>query len=378
MRAISALEIKVGLLIVIGIVAAFALMLISDRMRFDSHYQVSAYLADAGGLRKNSPVTLAGLRIGEVEQLVPVQDSRGAIRVVMRINQRHPVPAHASLTISSSGIFGDSFLAFVVHGASDKGVLPIDGSAEVLASKGFIENASQQAERILAGASDLLGPETRAEMKRLVSNAAELAAAGATLAKHLDEQNRQVSETLGSIKTLADELRNQTATLGKKADLGLDAYTRLAGSMQQQVDSLGPRTAASLERVDQLVQRGDKILTENAGDLHNTLVSLSELSARVNHIAAAIASGQGVAGRLVMDRELARDLDSAAIDLSRTASLIAEHPEALVFGSGPDEREKQRVKREREKSRRQLLAPPGGIRLDEHRDAPVVAAPPKS
>jgi ABC-type transporter Mla subunit MlaD len=67
MRPASKLELKVGMLIVGGIIAAVALVLLTDRIHFDSYYVVRAYVADAAGLRQGSPVPLDGVRIGEVD-----------------------------------------------------------------------------------------------------------------------------------------------------------------------------------------------------------------------------------------------------------------------------------------------------------------------
>lgn len=372
MRAVTVMEFKVGLLIIAGMLAILSLVMISDRLRFDRYYPVSAFLSDAAGLRTNSPVTLAGIRIGEVEHLLPVQDPRGVIKAVMRINQRYPLPANASVTISSSGIFGDSFLAFSApHGSTDNRTMAMDGSAEVVASKGFLENASQQAERMLNAANELLGPEMRAEMKRLVGNSADLAKAGTDLARHLDEQNRQIAETLAAVKSLSEELRTRSVSVGTRVEQGVEAYTRLAGSVQQQTEALGPKVAASLERLDALARRGEVAMTTSTGDLRAALAAITELGGRLNHIASAVESGQGVAGKLVMDQDLARDVDSMSVDLSRTAAYLAEHPEAVVFGMKKKNQDAERVHREHEKARRQLLAPPAGIRLDESREAPA-------
>lgn len=377
MRAVTVMEFKVGLLIIAGIAAILSLVLISDRLRFDRYYQVSTYLADAAGLRIESPVTLAGMRIGEVERLYPVQDPRGVVKAVLRINQRFELPANATVTMSSSGIFGDSYLAFSApNGTADSRRMAMDGSAEVVASKGFLENASQQADHLLKAANELMGAEMRSEMKRLVTNAADLAKVGTDLAKHLDDQNRQLGETLTAVKNLADELKSRIASVGDKVELGLDAYTRLATSVQQQSDSLGPKVATSLERLDALARRGEESITTGTADLRAALASLTELGGRLNRLASAVESGQGVAGKLVMDQNLARDVDSMSVDLSRTAAYLAEHPEAVVFGMKKKNQDAERAAREGEKSRRQLLAPPAGIRLDESRQTPTAPTRP--
>jgi ABC-type transporter Mla subunit MlaD len=313
-------------------------------------------------------VTLAGIRIGEVERLEPVRDQRGAIRVRLKINDRYPLPANVSLTIGSSGIFGDSYLAFSANGQPSTATLAMDGSAEVVAGRGFFETASQKAEQILNSTNELLGPDMRAEYKRLVSNAADLAAAGTTLAKHIDEQNQRLADTLTAVQKLADELRTQTAPLATKVGSATEAVTNLAASIQKQSETLTPRIASTLDKLDGVATRGQAALATGSDDLHAALTAITTLTGRIDHIAANVETGQGVMGRLLMDQQLAHDLDNTAVDLSRTAALIADHPEALVFGTGQDGDEQAR-RRAEEKQRRALLPPLPSVRLEEAKPA---------
>jgi phospholipid/cholesterol/gamma-HCH transport system substrate-binding protein len=373
MRPASTLELKVGMLIVGGLIATVALVLVTDRISFDRYYQVNAYLADAAGLRPNSPVTLSGIRIGEVENLIPVNDPRGNILVRIKVNQRHLIPADATLTISSSGIFGDSYLAFTGSSDVNTRTLGMDGKAEVKASRGFFDKASQQAENILAGASDLLGGETSHDIKRLVKNAADLAAAGVRLADGLEVQGKELGATLASVRALSDELRATTRTLGERAQSTMQHVEGALATIEKQGDALGARAGATLDRIDALAEHGGKAVDGTASEVASTLAGMRTLSERLNRIATALDNGEGVAGQLLRNRELARELNNTAIDLSRTAAYVADHPEALVFGASKEDAAAQRARREREKERRAFHEGFGGIPLQV---APPAAAAP--
>jgi hypothetical protein len=104
--------------------------------------------------------------------------------------------------------------------------------------------------------------------------------------------------------------------------------------------------------VDGLVERANATLEQTGPELNRTLVAARALSERIQRIADALAAGEGVAGQLIVNRQLAQDLNNTAIDLSRTAALVAEHPEVLVFGMSKDDAAAQRSRREREKQRR--------------------------
>ncbi len=352
MKPTSKLELKVGMLIIGGIIATVALVLLTDRVRFDSYYTVNAFLADAAGLRQGSPVTLDGVRIGEVEGVTVIGDPRGNIQVKLRVKSSHPIPSDSKLTLASSGIFGDSFMAF--SGASDPKapLLPMDGSANVQASRGFFDKAGQQAEVILSGVSDLLTGETRDDIKRLIKGAADLAESGNLLAKNLDAQNKALSDTLASVKSLSDDLRSTVADLKTRVDGTLTRVDGVLNTVDTQAKSLGDKTAGTIERVDGLVVKATAVLDQSGPELAQTLTAARELSQKIQRIAEALAAGEGVAGQLLVNRQLAQDLNSTAIDLSRTAALIADHPEALVFGMSLEESAAQRARRDREKQRR--------------------------
>jgi phospholipid/cholesterol/gamma-HCH transport system substrate-binding protein len=352
MRPAGKLELKVGMLIVGGIIATVALVLLTDRIHFDSYYLVRAYVADAAGLRQGSPVTLDGVRIGEVDSFSVVSDPRGNIQVKLRVRQSHPIPKDAKLSLASSGIFGDSFMAF--SGATDpkSPLLPMDNTAEVQASRGFLDKAGQQAELILAGVSDLLAGETRNDIKRLIHGAADLAESGTRLANNLDAHNKMLGETLMSVKTLSDDLRVTVAELQTRVDGTLARVDSLVTTVDTQSKDLGTKGAGAIERVDGLVARATTVLESAGPELTQTLVAARALSQRIQRIAEALTSGEGVAGQLLVNRQLAQDLNNTAIDLSRTAALIADHPEALVFGMSAQESAAQQARREREKQRR--------------------------
>ncbi len=69
--------------------------------------------ACATALRSRGP----GITIGNVDAIEHSDDPQGAILVRARIKSHQSIPRNATLALSSSGIFGDSFLAFESHGS---------------------------------------------------------------------------------------------------------------------------------------------------------------------------------------------------------------------------------------------------------------------
>ncbi|MDA3963763.1 MAG: MlaD family protein, partial [Planctomycetota bacterium] len=83
MDSTARLEMRIGLLVIAGVTALVVLILVSDRVSFDSSYRVTVYLQDAGGLNVGSPVKLAGINIGTVELIRPASDPRGQVQALV-------------------------------------------------------------------------------------------------------------------------------------------------------------------------------------------------------------------------------------------------------------------------------------------------------
>ena len=363
MRSVPELEIKVGLLIIAGLVATIVMVLLSDRLHFEHNYHVKAFLPDAGGLRAHSPVTLSGIRIGEVERLSTVEDPRGNVMVMLKVNQEYRLPVGAKLTIASSGIFGDSYLAFAGTHDPRGQLLPLDGSAEVVANPGFFDTASLQAQKILEGASDLLGSDNRQEVKRLVKNAADLAESASRVARAAEAQTQSLADTLTHIRALSDQLHEDVATLSRSSEQVMTHLDHLLATVETRADQIGSKATDSLAKVDSLVAHSDQLIVGNSDELTKTLAALRQLVERGAHIADAISNGDGVVGQLLLSRDLAKDLNSTAVDLSRAAAFLTAHPESLVFGMSKEQSAAEHERREREKVRRAFDGNYGGIPL---------------
>ncbi len=358
---VRTLEIRVGLLVVAGLAAAMTMILLSDRISFERDYAVAVYLQDAGGLRERSPVTLAGLRIGEVVKVEPVRDSRGPIRAHITISSNYPLPGDSSVVLATSGIFGDSSLAFSVPAVrrSDAGALPMDGSAELAAGASFLDTIGNQAKGIAAAVEDVLAENTRKDLKRLIANAADLAGEASALAKGLNEQQVKVGETLDAVKLAVERLSTTADTLAKRVDgvaAQAESAIKEAGKAVSDLSARGAKTLekfdGTLAKVDGLLANADGGLTTELADIQKTTASLRNLLDRVAAIAATIQSGQGLIGQLLANPQMTGDVHRLLIDAKAAAAVIADHPSSVVWGLDDDQAAAAKAERDRELVRR--------------------------
>lgn len=345
------LELRVGLLLIAGIIALVGVILVSERFSFEGDYEVTAYLRDAGGLRVGSPVTLAGLPIGKVKAIVTDSGDAGyPVRVTMAIKDTYRLPASFELTVATAGIFGDAYLAFAGTKVADTDheLLPRDGTAEVRAARGVIESATQQGLRLLSSVNELVDEEARADIKRMLRATADLAEESTALARQFREQTTGISETLARLDRTIEGIDAARAALVPRIEASLARLDQIGGRLQPAMDQ-AQATLGSVERTSDAV-RG--LVADNGGEIQALLADLRASLASVRTVADQVKDGEGLLQRLISDRALAEDVDRMAMNLVTLSDFILLHPEALVFGMSEEERIHWRQQRDRLRMRR--------------------------
>lgn len=108
------IEIMVGLFVVLGFLALFMLaMKVSNLSRLSGKegYEVSAYFENIGGLKVRSPVTVSGVRVGQITEIVYDSD-RYEAKVVMHIRAAHDYfPIDTTASIYTAGLLGEQYVA---------------------------------------------------------------------------------------------------------------------------------------------------------------------------------------------------------------------------------------------------------------------------
>ena len=109
----KALEILVGFFFTLGVAAIFILTFRVASLNSggaEDSYSVSASFENIGGLRSGAAVTMAGVRIGRVRDIVIDRDSFEA-RVSMDIgNQFNNIPKDSNAQILTAGLLGEQYV----------------------------------------------------------------------------------------------------------------------------------------------------------------------------------------------------------------------------------------------------------------------------
>ncbi len=133
-------SLKVGILTIISLtILLFTILWIKGRS-FSSAERIEVQFKDVNGMRPGSGVQMMGLRVGQVEDIIPVVDGESSY-VKMRFVITEPgikIPTASTLSIQQSGLIGEQFLEItppklrsVYIPASNKDLLPNGANVEI-------------------------------------------------------------------------------------------------------------------------------------------------------------------------------------------------------------------------------------------------------
>jgi len=143
MRATRTLEIGTGLFVLLGFAALFFLttQLPSSGLRLGgatAAYHLTAEFDNVGDLKTGSPVTMAGVRIGEVEAIRFDSSSYKAVATLRIDSQFDRIPDDSDASVQTQGLLGGKYIG-IGPGGSDT-YLKDGGRIELTQSAIVLEN----------------------------------------------------------------------------------------------------------------------------------------------------------------------------------------------------------------------------------------------
>lgn len=109
------IETLVGFFMLLGVLALLVLALkvsgLSASMNTAKTYRVSAFFDNVGDLKIRAPVTIAGVRVGQVESITLNPDNFKA-QVVMDLEpEKGKIPADTQASINTAGLLGSNYVS---------------------------------------------------------------------------------------------------------------------------------------------------------------------------------------------------------------------------------------------------------------------------
>lgn len=351
------MNVRVGAFILTSITLAIAMVVVIGQQRntFSSKVQYVTRLESAEGLRRGSPVYVAGVRAGSVTSVA--LDEKGEVVVRFEVVAEtarllrgdpegpHPstVPAgkpRSSMTsIGGQGLLGDKMLEVTV-GSSSLPPWPPEAPVFAKSSTDLFEEAEKAMNEVRATAENLrrvTDPLAEGDFGRDLGE----------IAKHVAEISRMWAEgdgtvqrlltdrrTADSVSTAIEEIRATGAALSRTArrlDAIIAEIEKGDGSAHELIygdtlkDSVGRVGDAGKELAAILreIREGNGAIHDLIyGDEGKSMIAhLEEASADIAAITADVRAGKGTIGSLLVDPSLYEDMKRLIGDLERNEIL---------------------------------------------------------
>lgn len=323
------LEIKVGALIVAGLVSLVALFWLMGELSLAQQPSITVLLTHTGNVAHGAPVKLGGVQVGRVESigLDPAHrdDAGQPLPVVMALSLDESVlpslHADTQVMVATRGLLGESYLE-LDPGTKDAAALAIPATLRGVDAP-RLDLLTARMAKLMEAAGETLEEDPKA-LGELLGGLSKLSnGAGDVLIDNRTELRLLISE----LRTLAQSASAQLQPGGKTAAL-IDDASASAKVLRKQLPGLTEDASRTLAGLSQLTSEftaedGKRLRTalekySAAGD------KLDQLAARGERMLARIEAGEGTVGGLVKDDQLYRDLRDLIADLKK-------HPWKVVW-----------------------------------------------
>jgi phospholipid/cholesterol/gamma-HCH transport system substrate-binding protein len=367
----SSQDLLVGLTVAAGmaLLAAAILVIGGQSKLFSAKFAYRTTFREASGLRVGAPVSLAGVRVGNVTRIVLPKDPRAA-----GIDVEVEVDAAYAPRVREGSVARLAMLQFVANeksveispGDPDKPQVPDGAVIPVAEGPALLERGAsiaESVERITGDLETILGAIRRGEgvlgkaivdprfgaqgMEDLQAaiasfrNLADRVVRGEGLAGRIFSDDTAARETLADLRTAAHGL----AAFSVRLEQGEGLAGELTSGESHLVPELA-ETVAALKSVATAMEKGDGLVGRLVRDeelSRRVTANLDEAIARLASITRKIDEGQGTLGLLVNERGLYDDVESVitGVESSKFASGLIQHyyrkgeKEQARPGSGP-------------------------------------------
>jgi phospholipid/cholesterol/gamma-HCH transport system substrate-binding protein len=335
-RSLAWSELKIGALtiiaIVIGVVTVF--MLTGDQGFSWQRYSLKARFGSVPGLNPGSPVRLAGVEIGAVEE-VALEDDQ--VDVIFQVNERFrdKITTESTARLGSVSLLGEASVDITPSSRGtpipEWGYVPQGRAAPQLSD--ITDQAGQGITELTSLLHDIRSgrgtvgklvtdDQLYVELRRFAASAGELTdgirQGRGTLGRLVNDPAtaNALEASLKNLETLTRQLNAGEGSLGRL--LKDDSFARSLSSTTSNMDRL-------VARLNNGEGTAGKLITDPA--LYNRLNSFSD---RLDQLLARLNEGEGTAGQLLKDERLYENMNKVMNDASALLAEITKNPKRYL------------------------------------------------
>ena len=300
-------ELKAGviaLLAIVGFVVLFQFM--KGRSLFTTDNIFYAQYDNVEGLAQSSPVSINGLKVGQVDKIIPHTSKDGKIDFLVKItvDNNFEFSKNSTLEIFEPSLMGGKEMRInlmyggptakdgdTLRGAFKLGTLG-SLSSQVGPVKDQLQVVLHRVDSLMTNANQLVDAQNRQEIKLLLANLNKTVAALQTTAGSV---NSLVGHNDPKLQKVLDDA-SLTMQSGK---VTLDKYGNLAESIDTK-------------------------------KLNATIANLDATVGQLNNVVSGIDRGEGSLGKIMKDDQLYNNLNAASNNLNSLIEDLNAHPKKYV------------------------------------------------
>ena len=280
-------EATVGALVLVSVLLFIGGTMWLGGKRFSTRPTVAVQFADAGTLKRGSPVRVSGVQLGSVDD-VEFQ-AYGRVLVHLHLDEAAAPRRDAAAELASIGLVGDAVINFVPGTAPEP--LPDDAVIVGTVKSGFMDIGTRlgdQASTVLGGLTQLQFKEISEELRRTLTSFERLAQVYAN--------------------TRTGPIADMTATMK-----GLQLVSARIDSMLQ---------AAQLDRT---IRTADSMMV----NFRTLSASVQSTAARLDSVLVRMNRGEGSAGKFMTDTLLYQNTQRLVKSLQEFVDELKKNPGKL-------------------------------------------------
>ncbi len=293
-------EFKVGLLTVVaGVTLYFGFNFLKGKEFLSSNHTYFVVYDNIGGLQVSNPVTLNGLAVGRVSDIIIKEGKGNRLLVAMEVLKSVNIPAGSKAVLTDGGLLGGKS----VH-------LEMAGNTEYLQSGDTLLPASE------AGIAEIFAEKG---MPLIASADTTMLYINALLREYLG-MGKDIKKIAANVANMTDSLNllfRENRVKMNSVMTNMDRLTRSLAETEQQLKPILANTHAFTDSLKAL--RLNALLAE-------TQATVGELKSTV----AALNSTEGTMGLLLKDDSLYRNLNKTVVDLDMLFLDLKENPSRYV------------------------------------------------
>jgi len=300
-------EIKAGLiaiLAVVGFVVLFQFM--KGRSLFTTDNIFYAKYDNVEGLTQSSPVSINGLKVGQVDKITPQTSKDGKIHFIVKItvDDNFEFSKNSNLEIFEPSLMGGKEMRVNLFyggptakdGDTLKGAFKLGMmnslSSQVGPVKDQLQTVLHRVDSLMVNANQVMNEQNREEIKILLHNLNKTVGALETTAGSV---NRLVGNNDPKLQKVLDE----ASLTMKSGKVTLDKYGNLAESIDTQ-------------------------------KLNATIANLDNTVGQLNKVVSGIDRGEGSLGKIMKDDQLYNNLNAASTNLNSLIEDLKANPKKYV------------------------------------------------